>query len=77
MGDHINDTMGGKPVGCVGERRGACWAFGGKHEEKRPLGRPKHRLEENIKMYILEKGKGGREWTRLMWLRIGTGDRLL
>jgi hypothetical protein len=36
-----------------------------------------HRLEENIKMYIHEKGKGGRGWTRLIWLRVGTGDRLL
>jgi len=62
--------MGEKPVGCVGERRGAYGAFRGKHEGKRPLGRPSHRLEENIKMYPQKIGLGG-EWTRLIWLREG------
>jgi len=68
--------MGGKPVTCVGERRGAYRAFGAKHEGKRPLGRPRHGMEENIKMYLQEIGWWG-GWTRLIWLRAGTGGRFL
>jgi len=42
----------------------------GKPEEQRPLGRPRHRWEDNIKMYFQEMGWG--TWTGLIWLRIGT-----
>jgi hypothetical protein len=35
-----------------------------------PLTRPRWRLEDNI----LEDLKGGRLWTGLIWLMIGTGD---
>jgi hypothetical protein len=56
FGDQIKDKMGGKPVACVWERRGAYRAFGGKRDRKGPLGRPRHRLEENIKMYLKEVG---------------------
>jgi len=31
----------------------------GKHEGKRPLGRPRHRWEDNIKMDLQEMGYGG------------------
>jgi hypothetical protein len=31
----------------------------GKPEEKRPLGRPRHRCENNIKMNLKEVGCGG------------------
>ena len=37
----------------------------GKPEGKRPLGRPRHRWEDNIKMDLQEVGGS--------WLRIGTG----
>jgi hypothetical protein len=37
-----------------------------KLEGKRPLGRPRRRWEDNIKMNLQEVGYGG-------WLRIGTG----
>ena len=37
----------------------------GKPEGKRPLGRPRHRWEENIKMDIQEVGCGGVEWIEL------------
>jgi hypothetical protein len=56
----------------------ACSAYGGrgvyrilvgKPEAKRPLGRPKHRWEDNIKMDLREVGCG--VWTGLSWLRIG------
>ena len=49
--------------------------FVGKREGKRPLGRPREMLEDNIKMGLQELGWG--EWTGLIWLRIGTGDGLL
>jgi hypothetical protein len=48
--------MGGKSVECVRERRGSHRAFGGKHEGKRPLCRPRRGLEENIKTYLQEIG---------------------
>jgi hypothetical protein len=40
----------------------------GKPEKKRPLGRPRHRSEDNIKMDLT----GEMVWIGLIWLRIGT-----
>jgi hypothetical protein len=60
---------------CVGERRGAYRVLVGKPEGKRRLGRPRPRLEDNIKMDRQEVGLGA--WTRLIWLRIGTSGGLL
>jgi hypothetical protein len=37
----------------------------GKPEGKRPLGRPRRRWEDNIKMDIREIGWGGMEWIDL------------
>jgi hypothetical protein len=34
----------------------------GKREGKRPLGRPRHRWEDNIKMDLQEVGFGGMDW---------------
>jgi hypothetical protein len=51
-------------------KRGVCRILVGKPEGKRPLGRPRHRWEDNIKMYLQEVG--WRAWTGLIWLRIGT-----
>jgi len=42
----------------------------GKPEGKRPLGRPRRRWEDNIKMDLQEVGVVGTGWS---WLRIGTG----
>jgi hypothetical protein len=42
---------------------------------KRPLGRHRHRWEDNIKMDLQDVAWGA--WTGLMWLRIGTGSRFL
>jgi len=44
----------------------------GKPEGKRPMGRPRRRWEDNIKMDLQEVVCG--EWTGSTWLRIGTGD---
>jgi len=43
-------------VARVGERRGAYRDLVGKHEEKRSLGRPRRRWEDNIKMDLQEVG---------------------
>jgi len=47
----------------------------GKHEGKRPLGRPRSKWEDNIKM-DLEEVRGGAR-TGLNWLKIRTGGGLL
>jgi len=47
---------------CKGERRGIYRVLVGKPEGKRPLGRPRHRWEENIVMDLQEVGCGGMDW---------------
>jgi hypothetical protein len=49
----------------MGERRGAYRALVGKPEGMRPLGRPRRRWEDNIKMYLREVGWGGMDWINL------------
>jgi hypothetical protein len=43
----------------MGDRRGVYRVFVRKSERKRPLGRPRLRCEDNIKMDIQEVGCGG------------------
>jgi len=50
----------------MGERRGVYRALLGKLEVKRPLGRPRHRWDDNIKMDLLEMGCGGMDWIELV-----------
>jgi hypothetical protein len=57
-----------------GEKRGAYRILVGRPEGRRPLGRPRHIREHNIKMDLQEVGWG---WTGLSWLRIRTGGGLL
>ena len=52
-------------VARMGERRGAYSVLLGKPEGKRPLGRPRCRREDNIRMDIQEVGCGGMEWIDL------------
>jgi hypothetical protein len=59
----------------MGERRGAYRALVWRTEGRRPLGRPRRRWEDNIKMDLREVGRGA--WTGSIWFRIGTGDGLL
>ena len=49
----------------MGERRGVYRVLVGKHEEKRPLGRPRRRWEDNIKMDFQEVVFGGMDWIEL------------
>jgi hypothetical protein len=50
------------------EGRGVYRVLVGRLEGKRPLGRPRHRWEYNIKMDLQDV----RVWTGLSWLRIET-----
>jgi hypothetical protein len=49
----------------VGERRGVYRVFVGNPEGKRPLGRPRRRWEDRIKMDLQEVGCGGTDWIKL------------
>jgi len=52
-------------VARVGERRGVCRVLVGKPERKKPLGRPRRRWEDNIKMNLQEVGCWGMDWIEL------------
>jgi len=62
-------------VARMGERRSAKRVLVGKPGGRRPLGRPSHRWEDNIKMDLQEMVCG--VWTGSSWLGIGTGGRHL
>ena len=47
------------------ERRGVHEVLVGKPEGKRPLGRRRHRWEDNIKMGLEEVGRGCGDWMEL------------
>jgi hypothetical protein len=59
----------------MGERKGVYSILVGKSEGETPVGRPRLRWEDNIKMDLQEVGWGS--WTGLIWLRIWTGGWLL
>jgi len=52
-------------VACMGRRRGVYRVLVGKSEEKRPLGRPRRRWDDNIKMHLQELGCGAMDWIEL------------
>ena len=52
-------------VARMGHRRGVYSVSVGKHEGKRPLGRPSRRWEDNIKMDLQKLGGGGMDWIEL------------
>jgi hypothetical protein len=49
----------------MGKERVVYRILVGKPEGKRPLGRPNHRWEDNIKMDLQEVGCGGMDWIGL------------
>ena len=49
-------------VARIRERRGAYRALVGKPEGRRPLGRPRLRWKDNIKMDLREVGGGSKNW---------------
>jgi hypothetical protein len=46
----------------MGEKRGAYRILVETLEARRPLGRPRRRWEDNIKMDLQEVGRGGMDW---------------
>jgi hypothetical protein len=52
-------------VARMGETRNAYTILVGKPEGKRPLGRPRCRWVDNIKMDLREIGWNGRDWIEL------------
>ena len=49
----------------MGEGRGVYRVLVGKPERKRPLGRPRRRWEDNIRMDLQEVGSGYENWIGL------------
>jgi len=58
-------------VARMGEKKGVHWILVWKPEGKRPLGRPRPRWEDNIKMDLQEVGCGVMDWIELAqdWYR--------
>jgi len=52
-------------VARIGEERGVYWILVGKPEGKRPLGRPRRRWVDNIRMGLQEVGCGYVDWIGL------------
>jgi hypothetical protein len=57
-------------VARMGEERGVYRILVGRPEGKRPLGRPRRRWEDNIKMVLREIGIDGANWIRLAQDRV-------
>jgi hypothetical protein len=60
--------MGGV-CGAHGGGEGCIQHFGWEAEGKRPLGRPRHRWEDNINMDLRETGFGNVDWIHLAQYR--------
>jgi hypothetical protein len=52
-------------VARMGEGRGVYRVFVGRPESKRPLGRPRRRWKDNIKLHLREIGIDGANWIHL------------
>jgi hypothetical protein len=55
----------------MGEERGVRRVLVGKPDGKRPLGRPRRRWEDNLKMDVQEVGGGRGDWMELAQDRDG------
>ena len=64
-GGKIEKNEMGGACGAYGEGKSCAQCLVGKPEGKRPLGRPRHRWEDNVKMDLLEVGGGGGDWMEL------------
>jgi hypothetical protein len=57
-------------VACMGEGRGVYRVLVGRPKGKRPLGRPRHRWEDNIKMDLRKTEINGANWIGLAQDRV-------
>jgi hypothetical protein len=73
--DQVMEDEMGRAYSTNWDRRNACRILVGKPEGKRPVARPRCRLEDNIKMDLRELAWSDMNW--MIWLRIGTSGRLL
>jgi hypothetical protein len=64
-------------VAGMGDRRGAYRVLVGKPKGKRPLGRPRHRWEDNIRISLQKWNEEAWACTRLIWVQVATGGRSL
>jgi hypothetical protein len=55
----------GRTCNTNGENRNAYRTLVGKPDGKRPLGRPRRRWEDNIRIDLRETGWGGMDWIDL------------
>jgi hypothetical protein len=62
--EQVKEDEMGRACSTHGEKRNAYRILVGKPEEKRPIGRSRHRWED-IKMDLREVGWGGRDWIDL------------
>ena len=65
LGDRIKKNEMGEAFSTHGERRGVYGILVQKPEGKRPLGKPRCRWEDNIKMDLQEVGWGSMDWIEL------------
>jgi 3-oxoacyl-ACP reductase-like protein len=64
-GDQIQKNGMAGHVTCIGEKRGVYSVLVGKTEETRPLGKPRRRWEDNIKMDLQKMGCEDMDWIDL------------
>ena len=73
MSGSVGELRWAGHVACMGESRGIYRVLVGKSEgrsyfrfpHQNPLGRPRHRWEDNIKKDLQEVGCGGLDWIEL------------
>jgi hypothetical protein len=63
--DQVKEDVMRRACSTNWEKLNACRILVGKPEGKRPLGRPRRRWVDNIKMYLREIGWGGMDWIGL------------
>jgi hypothetical protein len=63
--DHIKENESAGHVEHMGEKKNAHRALVGKPERTRPLDRPRHKREDNIKMHLKEIGWSGMDCIHL------------
>jgi len=71
--DQVETNEVGGACSTYGEGTGVYRVLVGKPEGKRPLGRPRRRWEDNIKMSHQDVGCGGMDWINLAQIRKSIG----